>query len=318
MNRKNHGRALALRFLPMALLLGIAAGGCSEHSANPSPVASVSNGELSEKREVAMARGKVEVQGGLLEVMSPQDGLVETLAVKEGDHVRRGQVLLKLASEQARMELELAQSELGVIQARRRAQAERLPAARRLASRMREAARAGALDPQRADESLQAQRDIESAVAILEAERATASKKVALAQFAVQRQTLNAAHDAIVLKLNVQSGSRVSAQAQRPLMVLLPQRALIVRAELNESYADSVKPGMRASIHVEAETQGGMRPEPLPARVLRLAATYGSSHLDDEAPGRTNLRVVDCILEIDQAAAVGLRLGRNVRVSFYE
>ncbi len=266
---------------------------------------------------LAMARGKIEVQGGLFDVMPTLDGTIESLAVKEGDNVRRGQALLKLAPEQARMDVALAEAELRLVQARQRAQAVRLPAARQLSQRTGDAARAGALDPQRAEEALQAQRDIESAVAVIEAEAAVARQKLAQAQLTVQRQTLSAAVDASVLKLNVQAGARVSTQASRPLMVLLPHRPLIVRAELNESYVASIKPGMRASVSVDNNGTNGTPPAPLTARVVRIGQAYDGSRLDDDTATRANLRVVDCFLEFDPTPQ-GLRLGQDVRVSFHE
>jgi multidrug resistance efflux pump len=305
------------RCLPGILLLAIAMSGCSKPMP-PSPAAIARNVTGDSPRLLAMARGKVEVRGGLLDVVSPLNGEIETLNVSEGDRVQRGQVLLKLASEQARMEADLAQADLQLVQARQRAQAGRLPAARELARRTDEAARAGALDPQRAEEALQAQHDIEAAMRVLEAENAIARRKMDLARLAVRRHTVTAPHDAIVLKLHVQAGARVAAQGAPPLMVLMPQRALIVRAELNESYAASVKPGMRATIHIEQDTRDGAEPTQLAAHVLRLSAAYGPSRLDDETPPRAGLRVVDCILELDPAAASRLRPGRNVRVSFYE
>ncbi|APW36569.1 secretion protein HlyD [Rhodoferax koreense] len=304
--------------------LGLAGllGACSGHDtpgmakANAATPASAPNAPAG-PRELAMARGKIEVQGGLLEVMAPLDGTVESLAVKEGDSVRRGQVLLKLAPEQARLDVALAQAELKLVQARQRAQAARLPAARQFAQRTGEAARAGALDPQRAEEALQAQRDIESAAAVFEAEAAVSRQKLAQAQLAVQRQTLSAAVDASVLRLNVQPGTRVSTQAAKPVMVLLPRRPLIVRAELNESYLAAIRPGTRASVSVDIDGANGKPPAPLEAHVVRLAEAYGASRLDDDVAARGNLRVVDCFLEFD-AAPAGIRLSQNVRVSFHE
>lgn len=293
------------------------AGGLGATSANVNANAATVSPGNGGPRELAMARGKIEVQGGLLEVMTAQDGTVESLAVKEGDSVRRGQLLLKLAPEQARMEVAMAQAELRLVHARRQGQATRLPAARQLAQRTGEAARAGALDPQRADEALQAQRDIESAVAVLDAEDAVARQKLAQAQRAVLRQNLMAAVDADVLRLNVQPGARISAQATRPVMVLLPHRPLIVRAELNESFVANVKPGTRASVNIDTEGANGQRPAPLSARVVRLGQAFGGSRLDDDAASRNNLRVVDCFLEFD-AIPQGLRLGQDVRVSFHE
>lgn len=300
--------------LPASMLaLALAMTGCSDHGSTS--VAAAAPAPAAGPRDVAMARGKVEVQGGLLDVLTQQDGLVESVAVREGDEVKRGQTLLKLVSDQARLDVSMAEAELRLVQARQRAQSARLPASRQLALRTGEAAKAGALDPQRADEALQARSDIESAVAVLEAEAAVARQKLMQAERAVQRQTLTAPIDARVLRLQVQPGARVASQATRPLMVLLPHRPLTVRAELNEAYVANVKPGMRASVRLDGDTQGASQAA-YPARVVRISQAYGASRLDDDAAAR-NVRVVECFLEFDPPVPV-LRLGQNVRVSFHE
>ena len=300
--------------LPAAMLaLAMAMAGCSDRGS--AGVAAAAPAPAAGPRDVAMARGKVEVQGGLLDLLPQQDGVVESVGVREGDEIKRGQVLLKLASDQARLDVSMAEAELKLVQARQRAQSARLPAARQLALRTGEAAKAGALDPQRADEALQARGDIESAVAVLEAEAAVARQKLAQAERAVQRQTLTAPIDARVLRLQVQPGSRVSSQSTRPVLVLLPHRPLTVRAELNEAYVANVKPGMHASVRIDGDTQGASQTA-YPARVVRISQAYGASRLDDDAAAR-NVRVVECFLEFDPPVPV-LRLGQNVRVSFHE
>lgn len=305
-----HRYALPASMVALALVLPMA--GCSDRgSTSITATAAPAAGP----RDVAMARGKVEVQGGLLDVLPQQDGVVESVAVREGDDVRRGQTLLKLVSDQARLDVQMAEAELKLVQARQRAQSARLPAARQLALRTGEAAKAGALDPQRADEAAQARSDIESAVAVLEAEAAVARQKLLQAERAVQRQTLTAPIDARVLRLQVQTGSRVAQQATRPLLVLLPHRPLTVRAELNEAYVANVKPGMHATVRLDGDTQGES-PAVYAARVVRISQAYGASRLDNDAAAR-NVRVVECFLDFDMPVPV-LRLGQNVRVSFHE
>lgn len=301
--------ALSASLLALALATASCSdrGGASIAAAAPAPAAG--------PRDVAMARGKVEVQGGLLDVLPQQDGVVESVGVREGDEVKRGQVLLKLASDQARLDVGMAEAELRLVQARQRAQSARLPAARQLALRTGEAAKAGALDPQRADEALQTRNEIESAVAVLEAEAVVARQKLAQAHSAVQRQTLTAPVDARVLRLHVQPGSRVAPQATRPALVLMPHRPLTVRAELNEAYVANVKPGMRASVRIDGDVQGASQTA-YAARVVRISPSYGTSRLDDDATAR-NVRVVECFLEFDPPVPV-LRLGQNVRVNFHE
>ena len=110
---------------------------CTDHAATSSPAAdtAASAPAASAGADVAIARGRVEVQGGLLELSPLQDGVVESVAVQEGDTVTRGQVLLRLSGTNAQAEAGIAQAELQLAEARERARAQQLPALRRTATR---------------------------------------------------------------------------------------------------------------------------------------------------------------------------------------
>ena len=301
-----------------AMLAGIAMlGACNERNTPALPQAHAqTQPAATAPRDLAIARGKIEVQGGLLEVMAPVDGTVEAVVAQEGSAVKRGQVLLRLAPEAVAIDLALAQAELQLVQARRHAAKARLPAAQRLANRLAEAARAGAADQQRADEAQQAQRDSEASVAVATAEVAVARQKLRQAQLLASRQTILAAQDGSIVKVYVQAGARVAAQSGKPMLVLMPNRPLVVRAELNERFVATVKPGMLASISVDSDTTNGGRSALPQARVVRVSPLYGASRLDDETALRSNIRVVDCFLEFDRAPE--LRVGQDVRVNFHE
>ena len=274
-------------------------------------------------RSIAIARGKVEVQGGLVELSAPADGIVESVAVAEGDTVRKGQPLLRLAAEPARQDVAVAEAEVKAAQARAQAQAVRLPAARQYAARLSEAAAAGGIDRQRADDALQAAREIDAAAAVARAEAQVAVRRLAQSQALLSRLTLHAPVDASVVRLAVQAGARIDAQSARTLLVLLPQRPLLVRAELNESFAAAIRPGMAADVTVDSTA--GATAAPRRAKVLRVASVMGPTRLEDDGSApRSGQRVVDCFLAFETTPAEGAngavawRVGQNVRVNFHE
>lgn len=273
--------------------------------------------QLPRPQELAIARGKIEIEGGLLEILPAQEGRVERVAVREGDRVHLGQELLRLNPEEARQDIAQAQAQWHLAKAHEAAQAVRLPTAQKLVQRTTAAVRAGALDPQRAEDAQQAERDIRSALAIAQAQVALAQQKLNQSQQALRRLTLTAPIEAKVTKLQVQIGTRVSPQMGRPMLVLLPLKPLIVRAELNQSYVARIQPGTRATVVTDSDGSPTDKPLLLRARVLRVGETYGNSRLNDDSSARSNLRVVDCFLQFD-SPPTGLRLGQDVRVSFYE
>ncbi|MDA8519231.1 HlyD family secretion protein [Acidovorax sp. NCPPB 4044] len=286
--------------------------GCSEHAPPPADATAGTTSAPAAPAGLAMARGRIEVQGGLLELSPLQDGVVETVAVHEGQSVARGQVLLRLASAGMQAELGVAQAELQLAEARQRARLQHLPALRRNAARLAEAASAGATEPQRAEDAAQSLRDAEADTAIARAEADVARQRLAQVRAQQARLELRAPEEGTVVRVSTQTGQRLLASAGGPSAVtLMPRRPLVVRAEINESYAAAVQPGMRASI----TTDGDAAPAALPAaRVVRISPVLGTARLQDDVQ-RGPVRVVECVLEFDQAPDA--RPGQSVRVSFH-
>lgn len=307
--RAARGMACAASALALAWLAA-----CTEHGAAPAPAAdAAASAPADAAADVAIiARGRIEVQGGLLELSPPQDGVVESVAVHEGDTLKRGQVLLRLSGTNAQAEAGIAQAELQLAEARERARAQQLPALRRTAARLAEAAAAGAAEPQRADDAAQALRAAESDAAVARAEAEVARRRLEQVRSQQARLELRAPEDGTVVHLKTQAGQRLlAASAGHSAITLLPRRPLIVRAEVNESYAASVQPGMRASV----TTDGDAMPVALPpARVVRLSPVLGTARLQDDSQ-RGPVRVVECVLEFDKPPQV--RPGQSVRVSFH-
>ncbi len=260
----------------------------------------------------AVARGRIEVQGGLVELSPLQEGLVDSVAVQEGQHVKRGQVLLRLSPTASQAEVGVAQAELQLAEARTNARAQQLPALRRTAERLAEASAAGAAEPQRAEEAAQAVRSAESDVAIARAEADVARQRLALLRSQQGRLELHAPDDGIVVRVATQAGQRLPGSGGHAAITLLPHRPLQVRAEVNESYAAAVKVGMQATV----TTDGDATPVTLPpARVVRMSPVLGAARLLDDAQ-RGPVRVVECILEFERAPA-DTRPGQTVRVTFH-
>lgn len=279
---------------------------------NEKPLPSAVAAEPPPPAQVAVARGKIEVPGGLLELSPAQEGLVQAVAVQEGQTVQRGQLLLRLAGDAAGSEAAVAQSELHLAQARHQARAQRLPALRRTAARLSEAVTAGAAEPQRADEALQAVRDAEADLAVSQAEAEVARSRLAQVQAQRARLELHAPEDGTVVRVGTQAGQRAPASGSAAAITLLPRRPVVVRAELNESYAAQVHVGQRATVTTDGDTAAAAMP---PAHVVRISPVLGTGRLQDDVQ-RGPVRIVECVLEFDQAPTA--RVGQNVRVSFHE
>ena len=274
-------------------------------SRTPEPTASVAVASP----YVAVARGRIDVQGGLLALSMPREGILARVAVHEGDHVKQGQLLAQLDTRPATLAVDAAQAGLEQAQAQTRLLAVKLTAAKQRAERLRAAVKAGAGDGQSAD-------DAREAVAQLDAEqqgaRATldmARQKLDEARYELKQRSLLAPFDADVVKVTAQAGASVSPTAG-PLITLLSSKPRIVRAELNESFVGMIKPGM----HAEVSANSGNPDEHWGAHVLRIGQVYTPAMLGDDPQVRANARTVECVLAFDQPQ--NLRIGQRVTVRF--
>lgn len=287
-------------------------GGCSP-SQDSASVVSRAAAQVKPQSQVAVARGKIDVEGGLLDLSSAAAGVVQQLLVKEGQSLQKGQLVLRLADDAARADVAVAESELQLAQTKLKTRQDRLPALKATLARWQAAAKQGAADLQSVDEAVQALRDAQSEVDIAAAEVSVAKRKAEQLRALLQRHELRAPEAAVVVRLLAQGGSML--QSGSPVAVLLPKRPLIVRAEVNESYVGAIREGMKAQVAVDADTNAARQEFPA-ATVLRISPVYGTARLQDDAQ-RGPVRIVECVLAFDQPPA-NVKVGQNVRVSFHE
>ena len=308
------GLAASTAALAAALAAAALLAGCGpSHDAPANAGQANSRAQQNGPAAVAVARGKIEVEGGLLDLSPAVAGVVQQLPVKEGQSVQRGQLLLRLADETGQADLAVAESEAQLAKARQKARAARLPQLKQTLSRWQAAAREGAADAQNVDEAAQALRDAQAEIDVASAEAQVAQRKLEQLRAQHRRQELRAPEAGTVVRLATHAGSQ--AVPGTPAVVLLPQRPLQVRAEINESFAAAVREGMRATVTLDAD---GSAQQQLPsARVLRISPVYGTARLQDDQQ-RGPVRVIECVLVFEQAPSAAVRVGQNVRVQFHE
>lgn len=297
---------------PMLAAALLMLGGCSpaQDSAHAGAPAAAQSKTQS---QVAIARGKIDVEGGLLDLAAATSGVVQQLMVKEGQKVQKGQVLLRIADEAARADLAVAESEMQLAQTRLKSRQDKLPALKATLTRWQAAAKQGAADLQSVDEAMQTLRDAQAEVDIAAAEASVAQRKAEQLRGLLQRHELRAPEAGVLVRLTAHAGSML--QSGSTVVVLLPHRPLIVRAEVNESFVASIREGMKAQVTVDGDGSA-VRQELPAATVLRVSPIFGTARLQDDAQ-RGPVRVVESVLAFDQPP-VNAKVGQNVRVSFHE
>ena len=295
-----------VRTLAIFLMFALAAcsGGKPDTSANAPTTAAPS-------QYLAIARGRVDVEGGLARVVAQRDGVVVAVNVQQGDGVKAGEVLAQLDPRAAQIELDGARAQVEQARAQLVQLQLKLKEAQQRAPRIAEAAKAGAASGDAADEarneaaSLQAQAD--AAKAALDAAR----QRVDAAQLDLDARALRAPVAGRVTQRDAQIGQAVSAQSGAALFTILPKRPRIVRAEVDADDADKIKAGMKAQVVRDT----GEGPE-YPAKVLRVGEVIGASTLTEDPLARATSREVECVLELEPGSAPPLRIGQRVLVRF--
>lgn len=253
----------------------------------------------------AVARGVVAVEGGLIPVAAPRDGLIAQVNVEEGAHVDRGGVLARLDVERSALLAAQAAAETAQQEAAWRGAQARSSAASSEAARLTRLALADAATRREAEQAKQA-----AAVAVAQTDEAARAVDVArarqrLAELERTVRTVRAPASGLILRRTAAVGAAAVAASGPPLFILAPDGPRIVRAELDEAFVDRVRPGAVAWV---TDAAGGGRV--LKARVLRISPSFEAAALDDQPGGRADSRVLRLVLAFDEPNT--LRLGQRV------
>jgi multidrug resistance efflux pump len=256
---------------------------------------------------VAIARGRVDVDGGLVRVAAPRDGIIAELRARPGDVVKAGDLLAVIDVKQVELAAGVAKAELDQAQARARLLRAKTAALTQRASRVSQAAQAGAATGQSADDANQALSELNAEIAEADATVAVAQQHLKQARFEIDVRNVRAPIAGRVVARPAHVADVVSMQGAE-LFTLLPDAAHIVRAELNESFVAKVVVGMNAQVITDGDSGKSW-----PAKVTRIGEVFGSSKLVEDAQETTDARDVECILELSTDE---LRVGQRVQVRF--
>lgn len=302
---KPHRCAAAAAAATLVLTLGAcSSGGGDAASAASAPEAA---------QWLAVARGQVDVAGGLVMVGARADGVVESVAARQGDTVKKGQVLAALDPRAARIGVASAQA--GVAQAS--AQLAELRVALKQASqrapRLAEAAKAGAATGEAAAQARDAVATLKAKQAAADAALDGARQQLAGARLTLDATSVRAPVAGTVVARHVAIGQTVSAASGQALFELLPDRPHIVRAQLDVDAAGMVHAGMHAE--VVPDSGGG---HVYQATVQWVGEVLQPASLTPDPLERALANDIDCtlILAPPTEGEAPLRIGQRVLVRF--
>jgi HlyD family secretion protein len=296
------------------------------------------------------ALGQVDVVGGVLELSPTRAGRVLEVPAREGDTVSAGAALVRLDDRPVRYELAQVEAARKAAQAKLEAAREAaaqhpgtlaqqqalLTAAReRLSAARRELARQQRLRRQdlvKEDEVALAQDRVKELEALAQAEerRLEALRKqdpkrgvrqaqaeldesqarLDQAKYALEQCTLRAPEPGTVLEVTVGPGESAGPASRRAAVVFAPERARVVRVEVEQEFVERLAVGQPAVAKDQANPERTWK-----GRLVRIAPWYRQGRsLLQQPPRYRDVATVECMVELE-AGGPPLRLGQRMVVT---
>ncbi|GGL38916.1 HlyD family secretion protein [Caulobacter rhizosphaerae] len=257
----------------------------------------------------AIANGKADVEGGIIQVAARRQGIVREVFVQEGQDVVAGQALAKQEDDDARLAADTASASLASARAQVAVYQVQLHTGQREYKRLQNLSAANFVAGQRLDA---AQDQISSANANIQAQQAAiqvATAQLAQARYNQELTVIRAPANGRIARRYANPGAGASTLNVTPMFDLEPQTARIVRAEIVEADIPNITIGQEVEIQPEADPT-----KTYVGKVLRRAAVFGARKLASDDPSqRSDERVVEVVVSADGAPIL---VGQRVLVKF--
>jgi HlyD family secretion protein len=288
--------------IPSALAaLALLLAGCALDTSTP-------HAPRAEAAATASAKGRIDVEGGVIRLAAQRDGVVQKVFVEEGQRVRAGDPLAQLDDQSARLAARLARAEWEQVQRAVAPIAVRLAAAERELRRVEPLAADNTVPRQTLDEAVDRVRLLRAELAQAQAAVATSARKVEAVEHEIALRVVRAPLDGTIVRRQARPGDGVSTLNVTPLFLFAPDAPRIVRAEVEERFLRMMAPGQAAEVVLEADDT-----RRYPAKVVRLGQVVGARTPSDDPAERQDNRVVECVLSVD---APDVLIGQRVIVRF--
>jgi multidrug resistance efflux pump len=299
--------------------------------------------------EGVVCTGFVDLEHGIRSLAPLRPGRVAALLVEENQHVEPDTPLLRLEDEDAKLQVEEAEAavtEAGIqlqdaLQEKERQRARlaqqqaaiaaagfRVKAARQLLDHKEKQlkdklvaneemiatrAEVRALEQrERAErEKLAELKTVDPARLIRKAETelSLAKTRLARARNQLAECTLTAPSAGTVQRLAVGAGDIVTGNPAQPVVRFCPDETPLIRAEIDQEFADRVQVGQSALIHDDTHSGTAWQ-----GKVARIAGWYERRRPSTQDPvAFTDVRTVECLITIDPGQPP-LRIGQRMRV----
>lgn len=298
------------------------------------------------RRQVVAGLGVVEPSSGTVDLAAPTLGVLASVRVREGDRVRRGEIVAEIVNDdlkarvaqaEATLAIKAAQSrmvedgprveEIGKAEAQLREEEGNIKLLQAQFERRQRLVREGAVSSEAlntASNSLAAARERRSAaqnsldilrkgarpeeINAARAEVRLAENQLAEARAALARSYVRASTDGVVLRRYREPGEAISTQNIVPVVQIADLSRLVVRTQIDEN--DIAELGIGQSAEISAAALNGRK---LTGRVERISPRLGAKTISSDSPTeKRDARVLDVIVALPAGASLPINLRVDV------
>lgn len=183
-------------------------------------------------------------------------GQIASLPVKEGDVVKKGQVLLEMWNDDLNAQLRLAKSEILASQARIKAACVIADVSKKEAKRLTSLRKKGLASDDKTEHAVGEAKSRQAACQAAKSTAEVSKARLSVAQAALERTQLKAPFDGTVAEITGELGEFVTPSPigvpTPPAVDIIDTSCLYVLAPIDEVDAPEIKPGMPARISFDA------------------------------------------------------------------
>ncbi|HEX8661375.1 MAG TPA: HlyD family efflux transporter periplasmic adaptor subunit [Brevundimonas sp.] len=257
----------------------------------------------------AIANGKVDIEGGIIQIAARRGGVVRQVLVQEGDRVVAGQILARQEDDEPRLALQSASADVAQAESQLRLIQVDIRTAQREHDRLQQLVASNFVAASRMDAARDAIAQAQARLANQQAAVQTARARRDQAAYNVELTVIRAPQSGRIVRRYANPGAGASTLNVSNMFDLEPDAPRIARAEIVESDIPNITPGQAVEITPEGDPS-----KVYVGAVLRRAAVFGGRKLQSDDPTeRTDERVVEVVVTADGAP---LLIGQRVLVKF--
>lgn len=257
----------------------------------------------------AIANGKIDIEGGIIQIAARRGGVVRDVLVQEGDLVKAGQILARQEDDEPRLALQTASAALAETESQLRLINVDIAAAQREYDRLQKLVATNFVAAQRLDQARDAIAQAQARLGAQQSAVQSARARRDQAAYNVELTIIRSPADGRIVRRYANPGAGASTLNVSNMFDLEPAAPRIARAEIVEADIPNVNIDQAVEITPEGDPS-----KVYVGKVLRRAAVFGARKLASDDPSqRTDERVVEVVVAVDNAP---LLIGQRVLVKF--